>query len=153
MKKYPSILALLAFFLIPAACQNSNTSNESENQENNSPEALEKSLYQEVIKVHDEVMPKLQAISNLKGKVEEKITEFEGSSQEDERLNTLRKQLVNLDEADQSMMDWMHNFKTTYEGWTHEETMEYLEKEKVSIQKTGELVDESIASARSLLEE
>jgi hypothetical protein len=150
MRKYHLIPALLLMF---AACQNSSTTNESENPENNSPEALEQTLYQEVIKIHDEVMPKLQEISNLKGKVEEKITEFEGIDQEDARLNTLREQLVNLDEADQSMMDWMHNFKTTYDGWTHKETMEYLQKEKERIRKTGELVDESIASARSLLEE
>jgi len=149
MKKYSFIPALL---LVLAACQNSNTSKESENQENNSPEAREQALYRQVINIHDEVMPKLQAISNLKGEVEEKIDEFEANDKEDTLLNTLREQLINLDVADQSMMDWMHDFKTTYDGWTHEETMEYLQKEKERILQTGELVDESIASARSLLE-
>ena len=151
MKIYPVIPV---FLLVLVACQNSGNSTESENQEKkNTPEAREQAMYQEVVKVHDEVMLKLQAISNLKGKVEEKISEFEGKGQEDARLTTFREQLVHLDEADQSMMDWMHNFETTYDGWTHEEIMEYLQKDKEKVQQTGELVDESIASARSLLEE
>ena len=118
------------------------------------PTAQETQLYEEVIAVHDKVMPRLGDIASLKSRIEEQIGILESNPGHDpERLAKLRNQMKALDEADEAMMAWMRQFIASYEGWKHDSIMHYLNGEKDKIEKVDEMVDNAIRQTKMLLGE
>jgi hypothetical protein len=144
MKK---ILIFLQISILLVSCK----TNESDTQADTSEENMQAVLYQEVISGHDEVMPKLQDISSLMERLEAKIGEMEQNSGGEEELNQLRNQMQMLGDADESMMQWMRNFETKYEGWEEDKIIKYLEEEKQKITNVAVEVNTAIEGARELL--
>ena len=144
MKK---ILIFLQISILLVSCK----TNESDNQADTSEENMQSVLYQEVISGHDEVMPKLQDISSLMERLEAKIGEMEQKSGGEEELTQLRNQMQMLGDADESMMQWMRNFETKYEGWEEDKIIKYLEEEKQKITNVAVEVNSAIEGARELL--
>src|SRR5690242_8749642 len=65
-------------------------------------------LYDEVMKVHDEVMPKMGDLYNLKKELEKKIGD--SPTMAEEKKKEIEVIIAKLDSADQGMRDWMHHF-------------------------------------------
>ncbi len=87
-------------------------------------------LYDEVMVIHDEVMPEMGTIHQLKKQLKKALPNAQGD---------IDKQVINdnirmLDFADDSMMDWMHQFKVPEEG-SEEQKLNYLmdQKEKMGL--------------------
>ncbi len=99
-------------------------------------------LYDEVMVIHDEVMPKMSDIHRAKKKLRKLKNE------ENEELITLQVQA--LDEADEAMMSWMHDFDKPDLG-TLEQDLQYLSAEKEKISKVSDLMLNTIAEAQSLI--
>jgi len=137
----------MLLLLVVSGCK----TNKSENQEDTSAKNRQEELYNEVISIHDEVMSKLQDISALMEELEANITNLEGSSVDDARLTTFRNQMISLDSADESMMNWMRQFSAVYDGWETDSIIEYLENEKLKIREVGEVVDRTIDRSKDLL--
>ena len=113
---------------------------------------LEKQLYDEVIEIHDEVMPKMSTILALERQLKEKIQELDSASpDETAKIELLKNQIPKLQEADEAMMQWMRNFQVNQEGWSHDSVMSYMGDEKDRITIVREKMLETITETEQLL--
>jgi hypothetical protein len=99
-------------------------------------------LYNEVMDIHDEVMPRMDDIMRLKRELNERIDKEELS---DTVKTALENKILLLDSAGKAMMDWMHNFKP--EDYTGEGQRTYLESEREHITKVKETMLNAIEKA------
>ena len=113
---------------------------------------LEKQLYDEVIEIHDEVMPKMSTILALERQLKEKIQELDSASpDETAKIELLKNQIPKLQEADEAMMQWMRNFQVNQEGWSHDSVMSSMGHEKDRITIVREKMLETITETEQLL--
>lgn len=108
----------------------------------------EDSLRNEVFAIHDEAMPKMTDIVQLKGG----LIELPTDSTNEAEVKSANSQ---LEKAEDAMMAWMNNFKAPEklrDTKSHEEIMAYLENEKLEITKVRDLMNNSIANAKRILD-
>lgn len=132
------ILSLLILFI---SCK-------SEPKKDESPSQME-----EVMAIHDEVMPKMGTISSLIADLKPKVDSTEVGK---ENLKAIR----DLQGAHKSMMDWMKDFG---ERFNYEEIMNgkelttekqgWLKEEEVKVNELREKINTSIANAERVLAE
>ncbi len=102
-------------------------------------------LEQEVIAVHDEVMPKLGELNKDRKGLQSIL-----KSTTDESIKTeLLTAITALEKADDGMMDWMSDWKVPSEPT---EQKAYLEKEMIRITKVKTDMLESMKNAKLLKE-
>ncbi|MDH5366622.1 MAG: hypothetical protein OEW67_06515 [Cyclobacteriaceae bacterium] len=111
-------------------------------------------LYQEVIAVHDEVMPKMQEIVALQEKLRvqiDSLNEVDSTSEITSSLNEVNLMLKNADDA---MMNWMREFKPEMNAKEveNEEALTYLRNEMDRIIEVQKVVNESIENAHTFLD-
>jgi len=94
------IRLLLPFVVLFASC-NLNQAANSEDQY-----ALKK-MHNEVMEVHDGVMPRMSEIGRLKRKLKSYLTEED----QHPKADSIQQLIYQLDEADEAMMNWMGQFK------------------------------------------
>jgi len=108
------------------------------------------SLMDEVMEIHDEVMPKTGTIHKKRKALRKKLTPMiEDTTQiRNQLLNTI----LELETAEESMMEWMSAYKNKpsklKEGVN---PMEYYAEEKVKIIEVKRKMLESIENAKALL--
>ena len=102
-------------------------------------------LYDQVMDIHNDVMPKSDEIYQLKKEIKDKITSTPN-------LAADKKKQLELDSADHSMMDWMHKFKPLPDSANQELAREYLENEMERIKTVRELINGSLQKAKDELE-
>jgi outer membrane protein OmpA-like peptidoglycan-associated protein len=136
MKSASKFLVLL---LLLAACGKT-TKNEQPVGENPN-----QALYKQVMEVHDEIMPKMEIIYNLKDGIEEKIenTANIGNAREQQ----LEQVILNLDSASNSMMNWMQNFDPLTDSADQAKAREYLLVELEKVKQVREFITANITQA------
>lgn len=97
-------------------------------------------LVDEVMEIHDEVMPKIETINRY-------MTELEVLKDEDAQASYVYEE---LDNADKAMMSWMRSVKVNKEG-TEEERIAYYETEKIKIENVKTMMLNSIELAKAYL--
>ncbi|WP_044173147.1 hypothetical protein [Flectobacillus major] len=108
-------------------------------------EDQQKKLIEEVIAVHDEVMPKMDVIMSLKGQLDS-VSKVSKDSIKAKEL------FVQLDSADIKMSNWMAEYNPeSVKGKGIEEALKYLEGEKKKINEVKVLTNTSIANAKQFL--
>jgi hypothetical protein len=105
-------------------------------------------LRDEVMKVHDEVMPKLDDIYQLKEKLKNKIAETPTLAAE--KKQQIEATISKLDSASESMMVWMRKFDPTVDSLTIEKKREYLENEMEKIKKVREDINEALTQGETV---
>lgn len=106
-------------------------------------------LYQEVVSVHDEVMPKTYYIRELKKKLS--LVE-ENNILDSVEQNALKRTLLDLKIAEDAMWDWMHSFDDNYNTLnSDEEKTNYLLREKESMLLVEKITLSSIKDAEQFL--
>ena len=98
-------------------------------------------LYNEVMTIHDAVMPEMSTIHNLKKEL--KAAELPGNK------GIILNKIKALNEADEAMMSWMAEFKSPED---HSKAEEYLKAEKVKIQAVSDQMHSAIETATVLLD-
>lgn len=113
----------------------------------------ETSQMKEVMAIHDEVMPKMGEIGSLVAKLRKKIDSDQGGTAE-------KKAMEDLQDAHESMMDWMRNLGDNFDPdeilngkELTPEKQELLDQEEESVKIVKEKINSSIANAKALLEE
>jgi hypothetical protein len=102
-------------------------------------------LYNQVMGVHDEVMPKMDDLYKLKKALNEKIKN--SPDLVDERKKQLEGTVMLLDSASKAMMVWMRQFKPdTLEG---DELRLYLEKEMERVNQVKSTMLDAIEKAKA----
>jgi hypothetical protein len=109
-------------------------------------------LMQEVIAIHDSVMPKMPEIGRL-------VAELKPLADSTAKGVAYKNAMEDLQAAHTSMMDWMKGFGDRFD---YAETMEgkaltpekmaWLEEEEVKVKAMAEQVNRSIEQARALLD-
>ena len=111
--------------------------------------------WDEVMAIHDEVMPKMGKIRSVSKSLKEMITAADSLTLATEDYQKIMPQLSKLQAADDAMMDWMHGFlqlERLQADKTHEEVMKYLDEEEVKIKAVKTAMETSIKNGNALLE-
>ncbi|MCA4895433.1 MAG: hypothetical protein ING84_10555 [Cytophagales bacterium] len=106
-------------------------------------------LYDQVMDVHDELMPQMEDLYKLKKELQEKIAATPDMVAE--KKGELDQAIASLDSADMLMMDWMHKFRPLPDSVDHEKAREYLESEMEKVKKLKDLFNESIDKAKEIV--
>ncbi len=106
-------------------------------------------LYDQVMDIHDEIMPRAEDIYQLKKTLQEKLASAPDLVAD--KKKELELTIAQLDSADQSMMEWMHRFRPLPDSADQEKARAYLESEMERIKKVKELMNESIEKAKDLV--
>lgn len=132
-------------FLVLAACGKAgdNTAREYEEEEGENPN---RALYDRVMDLHDEVMPKMEDIYEIKGQLKERIANAPDMVQE--RKEKIESLILKLDAASKSMMDWMHDFDPLPDTADQEQARAYLEDQMEKIKKVKEEILLAIEEAK-----
>jgi hypothetical protein len=101
-------------------------------------------LFEEVMAVHDEVMPKMDAIHDTK----KSLAKILSTSDSTQIFSIMKK----LDNADEAMMVWMEEFDSDYDKKTLEEQRIYLNTELEKIKKVKMSMLESIEEGNHLVQ-
>lgn len=148
MKNLIVVLAI-ASFLFLASCQQKSEHDKHEGHDAHAQDKTETSenekLYNEVMKVHDEVMPKMDDIHRLKMSIREKI-EKNPNLPKVERLK-LDAMYAKLDSANDGMMVWMREFRPLPDSVGEEKAKKYLENEMERVNKVRDNMLKAIESA------
>jgi hypothetical protein len=136
-----SILALLGLAMtITTSCNESQEVTESE-------DAQVEALYEEVMYIHDDVMPKMAAINHFQEEIKTLLANEE-ILKDDTKSTQLKSMLRDLNDAEKAMWDWMHNFSDRYgQANTKNDKLDYLAKEKEQITTVREVMLVSIKNA------
>jgi len=130
--------------IITSSC---NKSGKHEHAEENAPSGNpNQALYEQVMDIHDEVMPKTDEIYKLKKELQDKIAK--SPNMVADKKKELDQIIHELDSADDSMMDWMHKFDPLPDSANQEKAREYLENEMERIKKVRELINGTIQKAK-----
>ncbi len=107
-----------------------------------------KTLKDEVMAIHDEVMPKIGDLRKVRMELESLSDSLMAT--DSTRAMELSSLAADISDASEGMMVWMRNYEPEFEG-TEEEIKAYLEGQKVSIQKVKEDMLESMESGAKAL--
>lgn len=103
-------------------------------------------LFDEVMVIHDDVMPRMSDMHKLKKKLGRSLSETSDSTEVFELIKQ-------LDVADEAMMTWMSDFGDGYKSKVEGEKKEYLLDQKELISEVRDLMLKSIEDAEQHLKE
>lgn len=98
-------------------------------------QSAEKSLYDQVMDIHDEVMPKMEDIQKLRKQLKDSLANNPDLAME--KKTEIEDAIKDLEAARKSMMDWMHQFSPP-EQTDKEAFQKYMEPQLVSVKKMRE---------------
>lgn len=130
----PLLLCGLLFFTL--GCKDANKESETK-------------LNQDIMVVHDDVMPKMGEINRLKrqlGTYKDRVSE-DDAEMKDSLINTI----LMLAKMEDSMNDWMGNYKYPNPDISHEEMIKYLTGQRDSVKLLSDDIYMSIAVANGFL--
>jgi len=145
MKNILFVFLVAYVFMLTNCGQKSNDHNhEHHNQEEQS---ANQGLYEEVMNVHDEVMPKMDDIYKLKEQLKKQLEATPGMV--DEKKRDLENTILQLDSASEGMMVWMRNFDPIPDSLGEEKARKYLEEQKEKVNKVKEDMLQAIEEAKA----
>jgi hypothetical protein len=121
-------------------------------------------LYDKVMAVHDEIMPKMGDIMKFKKQLQEKIDALSEAEEIDSvKISELEQAIADLDkvtnaalkqaDSHDEMMGWMRQFDNDFEGMVNEDIMKYLNDQMGKIKKVGEVTNAALQNAQLKLAE
>jgi len=105
-------------------------------------------LYEKVMDVHDEVMPKMDELYTSKERLQDLIAE--SPELPAEKMLAIQSTIVELDSASESMMIWMRQFDPLPDSVGEDLAREYLENEMEKIQKVRSRIYEALEHAETI---
>ena len=132
--KLPIKTLLLAWLLVAAACQQKSEDHHHHNHDQ-TEDSPNKALYDEVMDVHNEVMPRMDDLIKAKGALKKKL-ETPGLSEAGKK--EINEKIARIDSASEGMMVWMRQFDPIPDSLGEDKAREYLESEMVKVKKVKE---------------
>jgi len=135
-------------------CSGGNTTQEGSESGPSPEQQAEEQLWDEVMAVHDDVMPEMADINRLTKQMDELL--------QNQKLSDLdRAQVIEtmqeIDKAGEGMWNWMAGLKQLEplraEGKSHEEIMAYLREQKTEIEQVRDAMRSSISEGKALLDQ
>lgn len=132
MRIFQFLLTLMIFGVL-STCGNSAADQAAKEREAENVKAQEQK-WDQVMSIHDEVMPLIPDINKAVKVLKENITEDIAEEKKEQIMSTIGK----LESADEGMFSWMANIRQIEplrDSMNHQEIMQYLEKEMVAVTK------------------
>lgn len=104
-------------------------------------------LYNQVMDIHDEVMPKMDGLYKLKKQLQDSIAKTPVMMEETKK--ELERTIQQLDSASNSMMVWMRQFNPPTDSTSEEALREYLEAQLEMVKKMREDVMEALERGKN----
>ncbi len=144
MKLITSSFFISCLLLLGGCDKKSNDHHSIDEPTENSPN---QALYDQVMEVHDEVMPKMNDLYQAKTKLTTRLKETPGLSENEKK--EIQDKISRLDSANESMMVWMRQFDPIPDSLGEEKAKAYLETELVKVNKVKENILEALKDAES----
>jgi hypothetical protein len=103
----------------------------------------EKELLNQVIAIHDKVMASDEQLMKNKMLLDSLVK----ANSTTVNIDTAKVYVKLVDNADNAMSDWMHNFDTENKGKSHQQTMDYLEEQKKLIAKIDAQINTAVTGS------
>ena len=143
LPKYIIFFSILIFFQIGCTSDiNKNSESELSDREK---------LYKEVMKIHDDVMPKMSDINRVKRNLKDQLEE--GKIVNDQMKQKINASIDELIAAEDSMMDWMREFKAPKDADPDEKVIKYLNEEKLKISRVSDQMLSSLQNGSNILDQ
>ncbi len=112
-------------------------------------EDANKVMYNQVMDIHDEVMPSMDELYRLKKQLTEKIEN--SPDLVEEKRQEIEQTILLIDSASKSMMRWMREFKP--EDYKEGELAKYLESELKQVQSVKDAMMDALEKGRKITQE
>ena len=119
----------------------------SKNEECSTDECLKAQAYDGVMVVHDEVMPKIGHINDLKGQLSEKMKSSMDSATASQYISLMQ----DLNAAEDAMWTWMRAFNADIKNAPLDSAITYLKVEQEKVDGVAKQINESIAAVEAAL--
>ena len=131
-------LLLFATLLSFTSCQkNADDHDHSHDVPEGSEQSPNQALYQEVMDVHNEVMPKMNDLHKAKTSLRERLNgPGIGASEREE----IERKIAQIDSASESMMVWMRQFNPVSDSAGEDKARAYLEAELVKVKEVRQRI-------------
>jgi hypothetical protein len=146
--KSTHLVLLLSVLALATACQKSESTHANGHSEHQEGEGGNQKLYEEVMAVHDEVMPKMNDIYKLKEGLKKQIAETPDMAAA--KKKEMESVIIQLDSASESMMVWMRNFDPIPDSLGVEKARQYLEEQKAAVEEVKEDMLDAIEEAERI---
>ena len=131
-------LLLFSTLLFFTSCQkNSDGHDHTHDVPDGSENSPNQALYEEVMNIHDEVMPKMNDLHKAKTSLQTRLN-MPGVG-ESERQDVERK-IARIDSASEGMMVWMRQFNPVADSAGEEKAKTYLEAELVKVKEVRQKI-------------
>ena len=137
MKSVFTIL-FIALLLVNNGCQTRSDDHQHHDIEDAGPN---QKLYDEVMEIHDEVMPKMNDLHKTKTSLKTRL-ELPGLPAQDRKEIEIK--IARLDSASEGMMIWMRQFNPPADSLGEEKARAYLESELVKVKEVREDILEAL---------
>lgn len=132
---------LLFFFAISilatnVSCTTKGDHNDHSHHENETSLDGNSALYDEVMKIHDEVMPKMDGLYKMKEELKKQIADTPDITEE--KRKELENKISKIETAMKSMMVWMREFNPPADSLGEAVVKEYLEGQLETVKKVKE---------------
>ena len=147
---------IIIFLVWLSACQSpSGQENDVSAESVNDPVQTEQdSLFNEMMAIHDSVMPEMDHIYQLRQKIRTELDSLQSDSENQrDRLDDLEQVYLSLAEADEAMMNWMRSNDFSFEDMSSDEIKALITREKQAIQQVADQMSTTIEEAETLLKE
>lgn len=131
---YSAIIALAI-----VGCQKSDQAHHHDEGNATESDSTNTILYNQVMDIHDEVMPKMEDLYNLKKDLQGKLAT---ASTGDEK--SIKQRIVEIDSASKMMEDWMHEFNPPADTTDQEQIRAYLEGEMEKVKRVREAMTNAL---------
>jgi hypothetical protein len=108
-------------------------------------------LKQEVIAIHDEVMPKMGELRSNQKLLLAKEDEFRDTEADSTERQAYKQAALACDEAYEGMFVWMRQFDSKLEGMDEEASLIYLQDQLVKVTQVNRDIKEALQEAEKLL--
>lgn len=156
MFRLPILLSYVLSVVLLTACGGASSEKGQASQQTTDPNAV---LEEQVIAVHDEVMPKTSEMNALSQKLRKELDSLKTVEADPNRVQAVEEAVQQLQAADDAMMNWMRSFHDEYFqpkgkgtlNMTAEEQETYLKKELERIEQVKTTMLHSLEQARQLM--
>jgi len=149
MKSTIATIACIAALFLAGCGQKSNDQEGHDHEHAGEPVGTEgnTALLDEVDKIHNEAMSKMDVSYRLKEELKNKIANTPDMAEEMKK--EIEARIIQLDSANDRMMVWMRQFNPLPDSLGEEKAREYLENEMEKIKKIREDMDGAIEKAEA----
>jgi len=137
------LLSVSSLLILLAACNTQDNSNQQ--------------LQDEVIAIHDEVMPMMGTFVHNGMTIDSILNNFKKIKIENPEIDTIKQKekltalKTKLENANDSMNDWMHDLNLDFEKMSNEEVKQYLEEQRTKVEDINKQFKEADAESKETL--